>query len=312
MRRLVAALTLLLAVALAPPSWAHAMRTAYVDVVEGAGGRVAVKVSSGATYGDLRLVMPTGCSAPARGAATWTCDGPLAGRTLRLDGLGGVTSDAVVSVTFADGSSTSQLLRPGSSSWTIPDRPTATEALCRYARAGFFHVLAGADHLLFLVALVALLRRFRAVLLAETAFTVSHSVAFAATSLGVVHVPQAAAEAAIALSLVLVALGVGRDRVRPAQGAAAAFVFGAVHGLGFAGGLTELGVPRGAVAPAIAGFAAGVEVAQVAFLLGCFALFSLAARFAMGRRVATVTAYVVGVTGCFWLVERVLPLVRGG
>ncbi|MBL8606490.1 MAG: HupE/UreJ family protein [Myxococcales bacterium] len=311
MRRLLALLLALVAMAAAAPAWGHAMRTAYVDVVERGDGRVAVKVTSGATYGDLRLVMPEGCTAPARGAATWTCDRPLAGRALRVDGLGGVTSDAVVSVTFADGASASQLLRPGSSSWTVPDRPSATEALGRYARAGFFHVLAGLDHLLFLVALVALLRRFRSVLLAETAFTVSHSVAFAATALGVVHVPQAAAEAAIALSLVLVALGVGKERVRPARGAIAAFVFGAVHGLGFAGGLTELGVPRGAVAPAIAGFAVGVEVAQVAFLLVCFALFALASRVAMARRLATVTAYVVGVTGFFWLVERVLPLVRG-
>jgi hypothetical protein len=293
------------------PAHAHAMRTAYVDIHEGEGGKVLVRVKSGATFGGMRLVMPEGCGAPTGDDSTWTCTGPLAGGTVRADGLGGVVGDAVVVVTLADGTTASQLLRPGASSWTIPSRPSRVEALERYARAGFFPVLSGLDHLMFLAVLVALLRRFRAVLIAETAFTVSHSVAFAATVLGWVHVPQATAEAGIALSLVLVALDAGKGPVRPRRGALAAFVFGAVHGLGFAGGLTELGVPKGAVAPALVGFAAGVEVAQVAFLLACFALFALAARFSLARRLGVATAYAVGTTGVFWLINRVVPLVRG-
>jgi hypothetical protein len=191
-----------------------------------------------------------------------------------------------------------------------PARRTPLAALARYARAGFFHVLAGADHLLFLAALVVALRRWRAVLLAETAFTFSHSIAFAATALGWIHVPAAAAEAAIALSLVLVALDAGRRRISAAAGARAALVFGAVHGLGFAGGLTELGVPRTAAGSALLGFAAGVEIAQVLFLAACFAVVAIAARFALARRLGVVTSHVVGVSGFFWLLERTLPLLR--
>lgn len=315
MRALRFGLALVLALALlaglARPAAAHAMRTAYVEIVESAGGRVSVRVKSGATWGGIHVVMPEGCSPPTPESPSWTCTRPLAGSEIGIEGLGGVVGDAAVVVTLEGGATASQLLRPGASRWTVPAEPTPLAALGRYARAGFFHVLAGADHLLFLAALVVALRRFRAVLLAETAFTVSHSIAFSASALGWIHVPPAAAEAAIALSLVLVAIDVGKRPMRAAAGARAAFVFGAVHGLGFAGGLAEMGVPRGAALPALVGFAGGVEAAQVVFLLGFFALHALAARLSMARRLGVLTAYAVGVTGAFWLVDRVVPLVTG-
>ncbi|MFO0735493.1 MAG: HupE/UreJ family protein [Labilithrix sp.] len=276
---------LLLGLLATPRASAHGMRTGYVEIHETASGARVTRAT-----GEVHVVLPPG---------------PLAGATISVEGLGGVVSEAVVDVTLADGTHESQLLRAGHASWTIPPRPAPLDALLRYARAGFVHVLCGADHLLFLAALVVALRRFRAVVLAETAFTLSHSIAFTATALGWLHVPTAAAEAAIALSLVLVALDVGRKPVPAMAGARAALVFGAVHGLGFAGGLEELGVPRRAVGPALAGFAAGVEVAQVLFLLVCFALFAVAK-----RPLRTLTTYAVGVAGTFWLIERTVPLLH--
>lgn len=308
-----AAVVFLLAVTLAPrAAHAHGMRTAYIELREGDGSRVHVEVRSGSTYGGVRVVMPDGCTRDGAGE-TWTCARPLRGSTVRVEGLGGTVGDAVVVAVLRDGASPSALVRPGSAAWTVPDRPALGDALARYARAGFFHVLAGADHLLFLAALVVALRRFRAVVVAETAFTISHSISFSASALGWIHVPSAAAEAAIALSLVLVALDAGRGRsasMSPAGGARAALVFGAVHGLGFAGGLEELGVPREAASSALAGFALGVEAAQVLFLLCCFALIAIAARLSLRRKVTLATAYAVGVTGCFWLFERALPIVH--
>src|SRR5205809_535397 len=114
-----------------------------------------------------------------------------------------------------------------------------------YVRLGIAHILHGADHLLFLLALVLYVRRPRAVLVTETAFTLSHSLSFSAVALGWVHVFAPTAEACIALSLVLVALDVGRahaERDAARQGAAIALVFGLVHGLGFAGALSEVGL----------------------------------------------------------------------
>jgi HupE / UreJ protein len=112
------------------------------------------------------------------------------------------------------------------------------------------------------------LRRLRPILLAETAFSLSHGLAFALTATGVVRVPAAPVEAAIALSLVLLALDTGRaSGPSPRATAWLALGFGAVHGLGFAGGLRELGVPDEQVAPAVLGFGLGVELGQLAFVL---------------------------------------------
>jgi hypothetical protein len=156
----------------------------------------------------------------------------------------------------------------------------------------------------------------KAVLVAESAFTLSHSVAFTATALGWIDVPSAAAEAAIALSLVMLALDAHRSQVAPRRrmsaqaGARLALLFGAVHGLGFAGGLAELGVPRDARLPALAGFACGVEVAQLAALLICVGVNAMAARFTLSRPLTSVTTYAVGISGSFLFLDRAWPVVR--
>lgn len=298
-------LLFVLAVSLiAPSARAHGMRTAYVELRE-IDHRVLVQVRSGATFGGIRVVAPDGC---VQDADNWTCTRPLRGATVKVDGLGGVVADAVVVAIPRDGETFTQLLRPGAAEWTVPNEASVIPTVIRFVRAGFFHVLAGADHLLFLAALVVALRRFRAVLVAETAFTLSHSIAFTATSLGWIQLPSAATEAAIALSLVLLALDVARRPMPAGAGARMALFFGAVHGLGFAGGLAELGVPREAALPALVGFAGGVEIAQVAFLLVVFAVWRIGVRFAVHRFVRAATTYAVGITGTFWLLDRAVPI----
>jgi hypothetical protein len=307
---------------------AHGMRTAYIELREHESGEVHVTIRTGASYGSIRVVMPEGCALHA--PSIYTCTERLAGSTVRVEGLGPIVADAVIIASLRDGTSISALVRANSSHFTIPPSAATTARgqsesttllLIRYIRAGFFHVLAGADHLLFLAALVLALRRFRAVVIAESAFTISHSIAFSAAALGVIHVPARVAEAAIALSLVLIAIDLRSSSARPGRGAAmtmttaagarTAFVFGAVHGLGFAGGLQELGIPRHAILPALIGFAGGVEIAQVFFLLGCFVLLALARRIPKAHRTITnLTGYAVGITGVFWLIDRSLPFFR--
>src|ERR1019366_3355702 len=177
-------------------------------------------------------------------------------------------SDVVVWATFADGTTSSHIVKTGEPTFELRSGASGWTVVRQYVRLGVVHILTGYDHLLFLLLLVLLLRRVRSVLLAETAFTLSHSLSFSATALGWVHVSSTAAEACIALSLVLLAADV-RIRGTPApawRGARMAFVFGLVHGLGFAGGLREIGLPERAVAPALVSFGAGVELGQVAFL----------------------------------------------
>jgi hypothetical protein len=118
-----------------------------------------------------------------------------------------------------------------------------------------------------------------------------------------------AAEACIAVSLVLVALDVGRPeravRDAPWKTAGLAFAFGLVHGLGFAGGLAEIGLPSTAIPAALAGFASGVEIGQVVFLAIAVSAMGLVGRAPrLARAVVLAGAYAVGGVGCFWLFER--------
>lgn len=327
LRAALSALALALALLAARPADAHAARSAYVEVVEREGGVALVTVRAQVPVTGLRLLARAPCAMAAAeaGALALACPGgTVAGATIEVEGLGSIVGEAVVWAVLVDGSSSSSLLTPSKTECTLPRPGASALAVARqYAGAGVRHIVGGFDHLLFLLGLVVVLRRARAVLLAETAFTLSHTLSFTAAALGWVRVPAAPVEACIALSLVLVALDArGAPPADAAgsrgplasvawRGAGLAFVFGLVHGLGFAGGLSEAGLPERAIPAALAGFAAGVEVGQVAFLAAVLAVFALARRArgaAPERWLAAAAAYAVGGVGFFWLIERVRAL----
>jgi hydrogenase/urease accessory protein HupE len=328
-RALAAIGALLAALLVSARASAHGTRSSSIDVTEVAPGKAIVHVRSSSPRGPFpRVVFEAPCTPrPAdeaagkdtiEGALSVECPGTLAGATVRVDGLGPVLAEAILVVSLADGRHLSRVLTADEPSYVLPPVQSGASIAAGYVRLGFEHILTGYDHLLFLTALVLLLRRPRAVLLAETAFTISHSLSFSATALGLVRVSAPAAEAAIALSLVLVALDIGKDGdasnagggvgANAKKGAAMAFVFGLVHGLGFAGGLREIGLPEQHVPLALAGFAAGVEVGQVAFLAVVLLLVHLAVRRVPRARFEPALAAVIGAVASYWLVERTLVL----
>jgi hypothetical protein len=237
-----------------------------------------------------------------------TCDGALEGADVVVTGLGPIVQEAVLLYRFADGRTGSALITVDRPSHTLPPIRSAVEVAAAYVGLGFEHVLGGYDHLLFLLLLVLQLRGVRAVLAAEAAFTLSHTASFSAAALGLVHVTPIAAEATIALSLVLMALDVKPGVTRPAaRGAWMALVFGLVHGLGFAGGLSELGVPDTAVGFALAGFALGVEAGQVLFLAAVVAVLGALSRTRLEWALPRLEALAVPVLGGIsmsWLMAR--------
>lgn len=300
--------------AFARPAAAHSMRTAYVELTEAQPGRARVRIHGKAPVTGIMLTAAAPCSVTAEDTGQWlACPGGLAGATLTVEGMGPIISEAVVLVAFADGTTTSACVTPRDPVWLVPGAAEAgaLSVARHYIVLGIEHIATGADHLLFLLALVLCLRTLRAVMLAETAFTLSHTISFSASALGWVHVSAAAAEACIAASLVLVALDVGTPLrgERPWKAAGLAFAFGLVHGLGFAGGLAEIGLPASEVPAALAGFAGGVELGQIAFLAIALSVFALASRFARLERIAIAAGtYAVGGIGCFWLLERLAVL----
>ena len=312
MRRIIASLLVLACLLFAASASAHGMRSIYVEVAELSPGRARVTTRAQVPVSGVRITAALPCTLEGGddGAQTLVCPDGIGGATLSIEGLGPIISEAVVWTSLADGTTSSHLVTTDAPSCTLPSAHVSSWRVARdYVGLGVRHIATGADHLLFLLALVLALKRVRAVLLAETAFTLSHSLSFSASALGWVHVSSGAAEACIALSLVLVALDIGRTEEPSARrGAALAFVFGLVHGLGFAGGLAEIGMPASAIPAALVGFAGGVEIGQVAFLAIVLVLFALARRTRAGRLAPTLGAYAVGIVGCFWLFERLRAL----
>lgn len=297
---------------------AHATRTASIDVVEMAPGEALLHVRTEVPDDRVTVSVEAPCrltpvddasrSGPRQQTQRLSCPGDVAGATLRVDGLGPIVTQAIVLHAMADGRSGSSIVRASSPVIVLPRRASAGDVAQAYLVSGAWHIVQGYDHLLFLLLLVLHLRSLGAVLLAETAFTLSHSLSFSATALGWLHVSPLAAEACIALSLVLMALDIRPGQAAPARrGAGMALVFGLVHGLGFAGALAEFGLPDHDVALALAAFAGGVELGQVAVLAAALTALQVARspRLAWTARLEPVALSVIGGVSMFWCFERV-------
>ena len=189
-----------------------------------------------------------------------------------------------------------------------------------YLGLGVEHILFGVDHLIFVLALILLVKGWKRVLLTVTAFTVAHSITLGAATLGYLNVPGPPVEAAIALSIVLVAVEIvnvsrGQESLAARIPWLIAFAFGLLHGLGFAGALSEVGLPGHAIPVALLFFNIGVELGQLLFVAAVMLLYSGWQR--LWLRVAPVgatqshslptigAAYCIGGIASFWLIERV-------
>ena len=165
-------------------------------------------------------------------------------------------TDALVRIQFSDGAEWVERITPSSPTAKIPASQSFWGVAITYLKLGIEHILLGVDHLLFVLALILIALNTRQLIQAITAFTVAHSITLAAAALGFVHVPPKPVEAAIALSIAFVALEIVRARDGEAGMAArapwvVAFAFGLLHGLGFAGALSEIGLPTGHIPVAL-------------------------------------------------------------
>ena len=242
---------------------------------------------------------------------TIECAGTLSGRSLRLDGLGRTLLDTLVQVNLRDGTEQSLLLRGTEDSFVVAAAPSALGVASAYLGLGFEHILLGFDHLLFVLGLLWIVRGWRRLVTAITAFTLAHSITLALASLGVVHVPGPPVEAVIALSIVCLAAEIIHGRSgRPGWMArrpwAIAFGVGLLHGLGFAGALAEIGLPETQIPLALVSFNLGVELGQVACVLVVSLLrwLALRARVRAPHWLSWGAVYAFGTIAAFWAVER--------
>ncbi|HVJ20737.1 MAG TPA: HupE/UreJ family protein, partial [Polyangiaceae bacterium] len=176
-------------------------------------------------------------------------------------------------------------------------------------RLGVEHILGGLDHLLFVLGLVLLVGFRRQLVVTVTAFTLAHSVTLATAVLGVARVPQAPVEAVIALSILLLAVECSKreDSLARRTPWAVALSFGLLHGFGFAGALSDVGLPSDHVTLALLCFNAGVEFGQFGVIAVAYALARLAAPRLPGVvRLERAALYAMGALAAFWSIERTL------
>lgn len=301
---------------------AHEVNPAYLELQEISEQRFAVTWKQPLKDGKrLRLqpVFPTDCTqsdpslrlaGPAIvESAQLRCD--LRQGELRIDGLQRTLTDVFVRIVYEDGETVSVLLRPSSTSISL-EQPRSGAPLMAYFSLGVEHIIFGYDHLLFVLGL-CLLVSARNLFQTITAFTVAHSITLALATLGNITLPGPPVEAVIAVSLILLA----REALTSMAGGQTltaripwlvAFGFGLIHGFGFAGALSDIGLPQNQEAWALLLFNLGVEIGQIAFVLCVFAVSWLAvmANRSSERVMRTAAAYSVGVAGTYWAIERML------
>jgi hydrogenase/urease accessory protein HupE len=303
---------------------AHEVRPAYLSVQEIGPNEFSVLFKT-PMQGNVRLALTALFSGRIETATlvvshstgdamvqTWrmrTLD-PLAGQTVLIDGLENTMTDALVRVAFANGNSWTARLTPSEPSAVIPASQSTFAVFATYARHGIEHIAFGFDHLLFVTALMLIVRDWRRLVKAITAFTVAHSITLTCATMGWVTLPSRPVEAMIAVSIVMVAAEVvnmerGKVSLAIVRPWIVAFAFGLLHGFGFAGALVELGLPQGDVPLALLAFNIGVEVGQLAFIAVLLGAVYVVRRLVTIPRQATVTAaYAIGIVAAFWCAQR--------
>ena len=314
----VRALIALAAAALAAPLFAHELGIVQVDADFRKDGTYAIDMKVDPTHHDIgkvaagAVVFFDGKPAPSQRA--------IAASHVRLTGR---TPSGVSRFTFADDAITGFfVVKAGNATQWVQGGKTsppfvldrAVVPLSRlaiiwlYLGLGFTHILPrGLDHVLFVLGIFLLATQIRAVLAQVSAFTAAHTITLALSVYGVVALPPRVVEPLIALSIVYVAVENVFTSKLHAWRTAIVFCFGLLHGMGFAGVLHEIGLPRSEFVPALLSFNAGVECGQLAVIFTAFALLGLPFRRKEWYRARVVVAgsLMIAAVGLYWSVQRV-------
>jgi hypothetical protein len=245
-------------------------------------------------------------------------DGALDGRRIVFAGLEATRTDVLVRAALLDGTEWTVVARPAQPWVEFEGVKTAWEVARTYLLHGIQHILFGVDHLLFVFGLLVIVRRRWMLIKTITAFTVAHSITLAIATLGWAQVPAAPLNALIAMSI----LFLGPEIARSWQGGTSltlrhpwliAFLFGLLHGFGFASALTSAGLPRSALPMALFTFNVGVEIGQLAFVLLVLAVMRSFHQLEVewSRRARMAPGYAVGSLGAMWTIQRVVAMFGG-
>jgi len=245
-------------------------------------------------------------------------DKGVEGSVIRFPGLEATITDVFVRLNRLDGTTMTAVVRPSKPFAQLRGERTWYATAGEYIGLGFHHILQGVDHLLFVLGLLLIVKGRMMLLKTITSFTVAHSITLAIATLGYASAPLPPLNAAIALSI----LFLGPEIVRSWRGETSltirypwvvAFLFGLLHGFGFASGLSTTGMPKAELPPALLFFNVGVELGQLVFVFTALALARsfLILEVRWPRLVEALPGYAVGSLGAYWTIQRMVILLGG-
>jgi hydrogenase/urease accessory protein HupE len=295
---------------------AHEMSMAELELRETSAGEFLWQWSAsndkrqGASQ-DLTPHWPAPCNAD--GSMLHCGSDGLKGR-IEIDGVGKAYSAVLVKIYWLDGQSRVLTLtgsQPGMELYgSAEDKRGNGEIASAYLILGIEHILGGMDHLLFVFSLLFLVGFQRKLVWTITAFTAAHSVTLACAALGLLTLRSPSVEATIALSIVLVAGEAlhKRETLSKRWPVVLAFLFGLVHGLGFAGALEEIGLPQHALPVALLCFNVGVELGQLMAVATAWLVWYALRNLPMAQRLRTPLLYGIGSVAAYWSWLRVAAI----
>jgi hydrogenase/urease accessory protein HupE len=308
-------------------SIAHESRPAYLEVTESQENAFDItwrRPARGEMVLSMQPVFPEHCQTQG-GIANYLSQGAhvqrwaiqcepngLVGSSIYIEGLVQTITDVLVRIQFLEGTTQTQILKPNDTRMAVHGAPSLWQVTSDYFILGVEHILGGIDHLLFVLCLLLIVEGKWLLVKTITAFTVAHSITLALATLGFVNVPQAPVEAVIALSILFLAV----ELVKQQQGKCdlamrapwiVAFIFGLLHGFGFAGALSEVGLPQADIPLALLMFNVGVEVGQLLFIAAVLLViwvWKLVIKIEP-TWLPRATAYGIGGLSSFWIISRV-------
>ena len=299
----------------------HEVRPAFLQIVERIDGDArffeVLWKQPAVQNGRLAIdpVFPEGCImedaappevTPAAYIQRWVTDCDLSRGLIHISGLSMTLTDVMVRIADADGDSSNYLLRPENPTL---DLSGSAAGHLSYLWIGVEHLVFGIDHVLFVVGLVLFIRAPWALLKTITAFTVAHSITLALSVLGWVKLNQGPVEAVIALSILFLARELTQDESRRSKLTLGnpwimAFIFGLLHGLGFAGALADIGLPEDTLWLSLLLFNVGIELGQILIIGVLLAISWIASRFTELTTITRIGAWGMGALAAFWTIDR--------
>jgi hydrogenase/urease accessory protein HupE len=307
LRRLLAAMLLVMG---AGAVSAHELTIAEMEMRETSRGEFTWQWTARerATQRDLNPIWPAGCTAEP---PLLHCGPNGLSGVLQVDGVGKGYSVAIVKIRWLDGQTRVYTLTTAQPSVHLfgaaDDQRGVGEIASAYTVLGIEHILTGTDHLLFVVSLLFLVGFNRRLVWTITAFTAAHSITLALSAFGLLVLRPPPVEATIALSIMLVAgEALGKEATLSRRWPAlVAFLFGLVHGLGFAGALQQIGMPENHLPIALLTFNLGVEIGQLAVVLLAWVLVKTLAPWPSFAKARVPALYGIGSVAMYWASGRI-------